>query len=167
MSTGTEAIRLSVMELGRFTCTQLDRRAWRLRVKHCHSATSRRNPAARLLALFALNRGARPLLEAVHLAPAVPADPRVKPVECKHPPLPEAYPMDTLEPAQAAIRTRSQTHLNEHPESGPAKLRVHPALLGRVGHPVDRQHIRRDPVIDAVLYRILQHVGETVHHDSV
>ena len=145
------------------------RRALSLRVKHCHSATTRRDPARRkrASALFALKcRGM--LLEAIHLAPAVPANPRVQPVDRQNPALPPTYAMETLKPALAAIRTGSQIHLNEAPRMRPAgNLRVHSPLLGRIGHAINRQHIRRYPVVDAVLYRILQHIVEAVDHNPV
>jgi hypothetical protein len=108
------------------------------------------------------------LLKAVHLAPTAPAHPGIKTIKREDPALPHTHTMDALEPALAAIGTSSQDHLNVRPECGPGReLRVHAPLLGRKGHAIDRQHVCRNSVVDAVLYRILQHVVEAVHHNSV
>ena len=140
-----------------------------MRVKHCHSATTGRDPArVQFSALFALNRSGRVLLESVHLTPAVPAHPRIKAVDGQDPALPDTHAMETLKSMLAAIRTGSQIYLDEASRMRPAGGScVHSSLLGRIGHAIDRQHIRRYSVVDAVLYRILQHIIEAVDHDSV
>src|SRR5580698_5893638 len=43
--------------------------------------------------------------------------------------------------------------------------RINAAKLHRNRHTVERQHIRRGPVVDFVLRRISNHVAETTDHD--
>ncbi len=46
-------------------------------------------------------------------------------------------------------------------------LRVDSPLFDRVRHPVDSQHVRRDPVVHVVRLRIPHHVLERRLHDAL
>src|SRR5713226_4818005 len=51
------------------------------------------------------------------------------------------------------------------PAAGPGPLSVNSALANGVGHAVNRQHISRDPVVDAVGFGIADHIPEGHLHD--
>src|ERR1700690_3777258 len=44
-------------------------------------------------------------------------------------------------------------------------LGIDSALANRVRHTVDRQHIRGNPVVHAVSFRVSDHIVERHHHD--